>query len=112
MTTEDRQFSASKAGGEWRIPAPALDPFRRTSASAPPEPSAPAEPQDGTASGSPPATERKSAGSPPEPEAVTGTELVRLVTRQQDQLLQMAGRIGWLESQLQVAQARILALEA
>ncbi len=39
-------------------------------------------------------------------------ELARLVSRQQDQLVQLAGRIGWLEAQLQQRDAQLLALGA
>jgi len=42
----------------------------------------------------------------------TGPELVRLVARQQDQLVQLAGRIGWLEAQLSTTQEQLRALQA
>jgi hypothetical protein len=40
------------------------------------------------------------------------SELAQLLQHLADQNVQLAGRVGWLESQLQQAQARVLELEA
>lgn len=94
------RVAGRKVGGAYRIDADQLEPLRRQSAAR-------------GAEGPHPAGGNGAEGvrTPAESADRTGAELVQLVAKQQDQLVQLAGQVGYLQRQVQDLTAR-LALEA
>lgn len=92
------RLSAEKSAGVFRIPLEALEPFRRGR-----PPSSNGAETDDPRSG----PDRRGVSA-----VVSARELLSVVERQQQTIIELSGRCGYLQAELETARTRILALEA